>query len=492
MNTHQDMAKTASFAALPNKKLNERLQRILLQLDGRLEESIPLVMADPSQSKAYYRFVNNERVEILALLAANRRMVLELALPHGIILAVQDSTPLDLTGKRSAKALGCLSYAHQKGLYLHNHLLLTEQGEALGLFDQQFFERDPGQLGKSRQNRYQPFEQKESFRWLEQFNLLQQAFQDQPDKQVIQICDREADIHELLQARTTAHVHYIIRSRHDRRIQPLNTQQEQVDAQVEQEPAGEPSQHEESSERIYQQLSTQQSQFSYQLLVDHPQHGQRLAHLQVRYCQVLIQPGYRPKQQTQLEPLTLWLVETSEVNPPDGVEALCWRLLTSLPVADELEARRLISYYTYRWCIERFHFVLKQGCRVEKLQLQQVEPLKKAIILYSWIALKVLQTQHLLQNQPQAPISSIAISELDYLIVYQYLNSKAVLKSKATKLPPKSPQPTLSEWAALLALTLGSKLSKDGSIGVVSLWRAYHKFLLIREAYFAFKDVGNR
>ncbi|CAA9420924.1 hypothetical protein AVDCRST_MAG94-6985 [uncultured Leptolyngbya sp.] len=416
-----------------------------------------------------------------------------MALEQFVLLAIQDTTELDLTGKRSAQALGSLSYVHQKGLYLHNHLLLTEQGEALGLLDQQFLERDPAQLGKSRQNRYQPFEQKESFRWLEQFNHLQQAFQDQPHKQVIQICDREADIHELLQARTTAHVHYIIRSRHDRRIQPLDTApQEGLEQVAAQEPAGQPSQGLEPCERIYQQLSAQQSQFSYQLSVDHPQHGQRLAHLQVRYCQVLIQPPYRPKQHTPLEPVTLWLVETSEVDPPDGLEALCWRLLTSLPVEDELTARRVIRYYTYRWRIERFHFVLKQGCRVEKLQLAQVEPLKKAIILYSWIALKVLQTQHLLQNQPQAPLSTIGISELDYLIVYQYLNSKQSLKSKAAKLPAKSPKPTLAEWAALLALTLGSKLSKDGSLGVVSLWRAYHKFLLIREAYFAFRDVGNR
>jgi len=468
MYTQEEITQTACYAVLPDKRLNKRLQKILMQLDGKLEESIPSAMANKGQSKAYYRFINHEGVEVCALRQANQQQVLQAASQQKVILAIQDTTQLDFTGKRSAKTLGVLSYPHQKGLFLHNHLLLTEQGEAIGLFDQQFFEREPAQLGHSRQRRNEPFEQKESFRWLQQFNHLQEAFQDQPDQQVIQICDREADIYELLQGRTKANVDYIIRSRQDRCSPPAEASAGGL------------------YESIYQQITAEQSRFAYELEVDHPQHGKRLAHLQVRYCQVLLKPAYRPKGQPQLEPLKLWLVETREVDPPAGVEALCWRLFTSLTVQDDGTAQDIIRYYTYRWRIERFHFVLKQGAQVEKLQLEQVEPLKKAIILYSWIALKVLQSQHLLQNQPQAPLTSIGMSELDDLIVYHYL------KSKAVKLPAKSPRPTLAEWVALLAQTMGSKLTQDHSLGVVTLWRAYHKFLLIREAYFAFKDVGNQ
>ena len=475
MYTQEVMAQIASWAVLPDKRLNTRLQQILMQLEGKLEESIPVAFADAGQSKAYYRFINHEGVEVEALLEANRQVVLKQAAQERVVLAIQDTTELDFTGKRSAKALGCLSYQHQKGLFLHNHLLLDEQGQGLGLLDQQFLERDPAQLGGSKKKRRQPFEDKESFRWLQQFNQLQACFQDQPDKQVIEICDREADIHELLQARTTTHVHYIIRSSQNRTSELLPSESLTADPKTATQLVG-----------IYQQLVGKESQFTYQLQVDHPQQGKRLAHLQVRYGQVEIKPGYRPKQQPQLAPVKLWLVETIEVEPPEGVEPLCWRLLTSLAVEDNEQAQRVIRYYTYRWRIERFHFVLKQGAHVEKLQLQQVEALKKAIIVYSWIALKVLQTQHLLLNKPQAPITSIGLSELDYRIVYEYL------KSKASKLPPKSGKPTLIEWVELLAPILGGRLPKDNTIGVVTLWRAYSQFLLIRQAYFAFKDVGNQ
>jgi hypothetical protein len=140
MYTHADLSTTAANAVLPDKRLTKRLQRILSQLEGKLEASIPVAFADPGQSKAYYRFINNAAVSELALLHCSRSQALQAARQQGVVLAVQDTTQLDFTGKRSANALGCLSYPQQKGLLLHNHLLLTQQGQVLGLLDQEFFE----------------------------------------------------------------------------------------------------------------------------------------------------------------------------------------------------------------------------------------------------------------------------------------------------------------------------------------------------------------
>jgi hypothetical protein len=162
---------------LPDRRLNKRLEQILMQLNGKIEESIPAAFADPGQSKACYRFISNEAVTVPALLTSGRQQVLQAANGQRVVLAIQDTTELDFTGKRSAKELGCLSYAHQKGLFLHNHLLLDAQGQALGLLDQQFFERDPSRLGGSKQRRHQPFEQKESFRWLAAVQSVAGMFQ---------------------------------------------------------------------------------------------------------------------------------------------------------------------------------------------------------------------------------------------------------------------------------------------------------------------------
>jgi hypothetical protein len=42
------------------------------------------------------------------------------------------------------------------------------------------------------------------------------------------------------------------------------------------------------------------------------------------------------------------------------------------------EAVRCIRWYTYRWLIERYHYVLKSGCRIEHLQLETTERIQKA------------------------------------------------------------------------------------------------------------------
>ncbi|EAZ89052.1 hypothetical protein [Crocosphaera chwakensis] len=40
-------------------------------------------------------------------------------------------------------------------------------------------------------------------------------------------------------------------------------------------------------------------------------------------------------------------------------------LLTTLAVNNLAETQKVLKYYTYRWLIERFHYVLKTGCGIE-------------------------------------------------------------------------------------------------------------------------------
>ena len=61
-----------------------------------------------------------------------------------------------------------------------------------------------------------------------------------------------------------------------------------------------------------------------------------------------------------------------------------WLLVTSLPVSSLEDALRCLHWYSYRWLIERFHFVLKSGCRFEDLQLENAERLKRALGIVAW------------------------------------------------------------------------------------------------------------
>lgn len=54
------------------------------------------------------------------------------------------------------------------------------------------------------------------------------------------------------------------------------------------------------------------------------------------------------------------------------------------------QAVEKIKWYRQRWKIERYHLVLKSGCKVENLQFETLEALYNALALYSIIAWKLL------------------------------------------------------------------------------------------------------
>jgi len=62
-------------------------------------------------------------------------------------------------------------------------------------------------------------------------------------------------------------------------------------------------------------------------------------------------------------------VVAREVDAPPGVKPVLWRLLTNRSIADLAGAAQLIDWYRARWEIEMFFHVLKNGCRIEALQL---------------------------------------------------------------------------------------------------------------------------
>jgi hypothetical protein len=62
-----------------------------------------------------------------------------------------------------------------------------------------------------------------------------------------------------------------------------------------------------------------------------------------------------------------------EDGAPEGVKPVEWRLLTNRPIDTFEAATELIDWYRARWEIELFFHVLKNGCRVEALQLSTVE-----------------------------------------------------------------------------------------------------------------------
>ena len=70
------------------------------------------------------------------------------------------------------------------------------------------------------------------------------------------------------------------------------------------------------------------------------------------------------------------------------------------------QAVRCILWYTYRWLIERYHYVLKSGCRIEHLQLETAERVKKALATYAIVAIAITLAH---EPKPDKILSCLAI-----------------------------------------------------------------------------------
>ena len=123
------------------------------------------------------------------------------------------------------------------------------------------------------------------------------------------------------------------------------------------------------------------------------------------------------------------------------------------------EAVELINWYRARWEIEMFFLVLKEGCRVERLQLSDVDRMQTALALYMVIAWRINGLMRLGRELPELPAD--LIFETDEWRAAFILNKRPVPKTT----------PGLNAVIRLIAQRggfLGRK--RDGEPGVKTLW----------------------
>ena len=259
------------------------------------------------------------------------------------VLAVQDTTGFNFSGHKHTQGLGVLEDNHTLGFFAHTTLAVSAKGVPIGLLDQQVWSRpyNPHSRRKDNAHRALPIIEKESMKWL---NGLRSSVQSQQTWQTVTVCDREGDIYELFQEAYNLGAGFIVRAVRDRNLENdlgLKTVLLQVPCVL---------------------------QFSIEL-ERHDGQSVRQAQVELRYTTLTLEP---PKNRNvantafPLSPLTVQVIERSiEKIPPEGVAALHWVLLTNLPIASVEDAQRGVRFYSYRWLVERFHFVLKSGCHFE-------------------------------------------------------------------------------------------------------------------------------
>ncbi len=101
----------------------------------------------------------------------------------------------------------------------------------------------------------------------------------------------------------------------------------------------------------------------------------------------------------------LTCVEAREIDVPAGVKPVVWRLLTNRDAQDADAVVELVDWYRARWEVEMFFHVLKTGCKVEALQLSQMDRVERALALYMVVAWRIARLMRLGRTCPDLDAS---------------------------------------------------------------------------------------
>ena len=444
------------FGQVPfaNVRLESRVKKIATDFARQPTASIPQASQSWAATKAAYRLFDNDSVSPEEILENHLMATLDRMSAEKLVFVIQDTTDLNYTDHPHTTGLGPTANKADttQGFFLHGSLATTPEGVPLGVVDVQTYVRDPAKFGDSNKRNSKPIEEKESMRWLKSFQVAQQLAASLPNTRVVSIADREADIYELfaMGAEHDNAAGLLVRVQHNRGVENeqkfllklLHSQPVAATVAVE-IPAG-------SGRRA------------------------RTAHLSIRFSAVTMKA---PLLKKGVPSLDLWAVEALEENPPAGVAALCWRLLTNMEVATAKDAIERVRWYKTRWLIEVFHKILKSGCKIEERQLETLERLRTCAAIDIVVAWRVLYLTVLSRHVPNAPASNY-FADHEWKALYCFIHKTNVLPAQA---------PTLHQtvrWVAQLGGFLGRK--GDGNPGPITLWRGLHRLQDIAEAYLVY------
>lgn len=434
-------------AQMKDQRLKQRLGQLLAQLSREPERSIPGACKQWSEVLGAYRFFDNARVEAADILSGHKAATMERLADQQVILVAQDTTFLGFESSRPKEGFGTLKKIVREEHLLHVNVAFSAQRVNLGVLAAQMWQR----TGVQSHRRQRATKDKESQRWLDGYESACELQAHYPDKCVVSVADREGDIREWYelaqQTDASAAAAYIVRAKQERRIQ------------IQEDEHG----------YLWEWMAAQPVLERYEIAVA-AKGGQaaRTAMLHIRAGEVTlcgrIGQGHTP--------LSVHAVFACEPNPPAGVAAIRWMLLTNLALDTAEQARTIIEWYRCRWEIEIFFRVIKNACQVESLRLQNAARLQNAIAVYLIIAWRLHMLTMLSRAHPDAPCDQV-FSQQEWQTIYLMHKGEAA---------PKRP-PTLREATRMLA-GLGGFLGRksDGEPGVKTLWIGYANLLLYLQA----------
>ena len=433
-----------------------RLQKLVEKLAMHPSESLPRALGSEAEIEAAYRFANNSRIDLDALLAPHIAKTAARARESGLVLAIHDTTACACP-HADPEEVGYLNTG-KAGFYAHYVLAVAaRQKRPLGVVHLETLTRETkprsGRKGPRKRNlsgaETHKNENREFTRWGRGIDAAEVALKGVP---VIHIGDRETDSFELHAANIAAQRRFVFRLR-------LETRNAQA-------PDGEKASIRELSSRAEGilerdvELSSRRTKAELRGTRAHPTREARLAKLSFSATEVEIRPPNYLRAELP-NPLTLNVVRVWEKAPPDNAAPVEWLLYTTEPVSTPEEVAAVVDIYRARWLIEECNKALKSGCLIEDREFESLQASRTMLAISLPIACEVLALRAASREKPDAPaLTVLSQVQID------------ILRTIGTR--PMSTEPTLRE--ALLAVAgMGGHLKSNGDPGWLVLQRGMQR-----------------
>jgi hypothetical protein len=314
------------------------------------------------------------------------------------VLLIQDMTEVDYEHHPKTRGLGPLGNGNHQGYLLQTVLAVEPSSkQVIGIAAQEAFLRVPAPPGETSGERDKR-KQKESQVWQRQAQRIGAA----PEGcEYIHVGDRGSDIFAFLRECQKQGCGFEVRVQHNRRV---DLRVDQAEAAL---PAGarrygsQRSAKHEPVRHLFDEVRSWPSMGQQTLSLDGNQkRNGREAKLSISWGTLRLWPpdGEAGKDE---RPMVVTVVRTWEAEPPEGVEALEWLLITSVATQSEEQAWERVQWYRMRWIVEDYHQCLKTGCQIEERQLQTFEGLRRLLGFLAPLAVRLLQLRSIARQEPE-------------------------------------------------------------------------------------------
>jgi hypothetical protein len=438
-------------AELGDKRRSDRIAETFDVMKRNPGGSLPDKLACPDDLRAFYRLCNCSEVTHESLILAIRQHTISrIAACQSRVLILHDATELDYSSLKSLiDELAQIGRGNRRGYICQNVLAVNaDTGEVLGLLDQILHLRADVPK-KETMEEHRNRESRESLLWLKGTKHLP------ADTDLIDICDQGADTFEFLEHEFKSGRRFVIRAWKPRKAYP-----------------GHVASGEKQSLKEYSKSLPELGRFMMDIQAQKGRKARKNAEFIVGGGPVLICRPHAKVGNHGNDPLPLYVLRVSEVNPPKGEKAIDWMLITNEPVKTLKDAWKITGWYERRWIVEELHKGMKTGCRIEDMQFTTVDRLKPAIALLTSVSVTLLNLRDMSRREDAKIVPAETLLDKTYVIVlclWRYGKIKDL---------------TIHDFFFALARLGGHQNRKsDRRPGWIVLWRGWAKLQNMMHGY---------